>query len=145
MQNWVDLQQPDLATDPQAGLAVKDEVVEVEFAARDGALVSAVGTNVYRAGDAVLTGSTGDRWSVSRERFDAKYLPEGTTRTGQAGRYRNRPSPVRARRMTTPFRVARSVGGDVLRGSAGDWLVQYAPGDYGIVAQDRFDRVYRLL
>jgi hypothetical protein len=37
----------------------------------------------------------------------------------------------------------RSVGGDLLRGNAGDWLVQYAPGDHGIVAAARFDRVYR--
>lgn len=36
-------------------------------------------------------------------------------------------------------------GGDVLCGEAGDWLMQYAPGDHGIVAQDRFERVYRVL
>ena len=39
----------------------------------------------------------------------------------------------------------RYAGGDVLCGEAGDWLVQYAPGDHGVVAQDRFARVYRVL
>jgi hypothetical protein len=46
--------------------------------------------------------------------------------------------------MSVAFTVQRSAGGDVLRGEAGDWLVQYAPGDHGIVAAERFDRVYRV-
>jgi hypothetical protein len=32
----------------------------------------------------------------------------------------------------------------VLRGAAGDWLMQYAPGDYGIVARARFEAAYRV-
>jgi hypothetical protein len=44
--------------------------------------------------------------------------------------------------MTAAFTVERSAGGDLLRGDAGDWLVQYAPGDHGIVAAARFDSVY---
>jgi hypothetical protein len=119
-------------------------VVTVEFAAEAGELQSAVGTNRYAAGDALLTGSTGDRWCVSRTRFDAKYQAEAP-RSGAAGLYRNRPVPVIAKRMTDAFSVARSAGGDVLRGAAGDWLVQYAPGDHGIVAGQRFAAVYRLI
>jgi hypothetical protein len=64
---------------------------------------------------------------------------------GAPGRYRNLPVVVLAKRMATPFTVARSAGGDVLHGAAGDWLVQYAPGDHGIVARARFESVYRLL
>ena len=90
-----------------------------------------------------LTGSTGDRWCVSRERFDAKYQPEAPTLHGQQGRYRNRPVAVLAKRMDVTFTVERSAGGDRLLGNAGDWLVQYAPGDHGVVAAARFDRVYR--
>ena len=45
--------------------------------------------------------------------------------------------------MTVEFTVERFASGDLLRGNAGDWLVQYAPGDHGIVAAARFDRVYR--
>ena len=65
------------------------------------------------------------------------------TRAGHAGRYRNRPIALLAKRMPVTFTVERSAGGDVLRGAAGDWLVQYAPGDHGVVAQARFDQVYR--
>jgi len=139
------LEAPDLIRDIHAIWAVKDELVMVEFALAAGTLESAVGANRYVVGDALITGTTGDRWCVSRERFEVKYAAEWPTQDGRPGSYRNRPIPVRARRMDLPFCVRRSTGGDVLRGEAGDWLLQYAPGDHGIVAQDRFARVYRVL
>jgi uncharacterized protein (DUF2237 family) len=138
------LENPDLTCDPLACRAVKEEVVTVEFAAAPGRLMSAVGTNCYVAGDALLTGSTGDRWCVSRDRFEAKYRPVAAQPAGAAGSYRNIPSTVLAKKMPEAFSVARSAGGDVLRGTAGDWLIQYAPGDHGIVAAARFDSVYRV-
>ena len=122
---------------------VKDEVVSVEFALQAGALASAVGLNRYARGDALLTGSTGDRWCVSRDRFDAKYRAEAPTVPGQAGRYRNVPVPVPAKRIPVAFTVVRSSGGDLLQGEPGDWLLEYAPGDYGVVARARFDSVYK--
>jgi len=141
----LELDECDLRADPAAQWVVKDETVEVEFAAAAGVVESAVGLNRHSAGDALLTGSTGDRWCVSRDRFDAKYRPVPPISHGLPGRYRNLPVPVLAKRMTVAFSVARSAGGDVLRGNAGDWLVQYAPGDHGVVAQVRFDSVYRVL
>jgi hypothetical protein len=135
----------DLATDPDARQAVKDETVLVEFAVRADVLVSAVGLNRYSPGDALITGSTGDRWCVSRDRFDAKYDPVSGTIRGEAGLYRNRPVNVLVKRIDVPFSVARTAGGDVLSGNAGDWLVQYAPGDHGIIERTRFERVYRLI
>jgi len=38
---------------------------------------------------------------------------------------------------------ARSAAGDILTGDAGDWVMQYAPGDYGVVKAARFAKVYR--
>ncbi|MFI4890468.1 MAG: PGDYG domain-containing protein [Steroidobacterales bacterium] len=139
------LEHPDLRADRYACDAIKDEVVEVEFAAAGGALASAVGPNAFAAGDALLTGSTRDRWCVSRDRFDAKYRPEAPTVAGQAGRYRNIPAPVRAKQIPFAFTIERSAGGDLLHGSSGDWLLEYAPGDYGVVARARFEAVYRLI
>jgi hypothetical protein len=141
----LELRHPDLTTDPAARRAVKDETVAVEFAEGAGALISAVGLNHYSAGDALITGSTGDRWCVSRDRFDSKYDPVPPTMSGQGGLYRNRPVTVLAKRMDVAFSVARTAGGDVLLGSPGDWLLQYAPGDHGIVERSRFERVYRLI
>jgi len=139
------LDAPDLENDPDARKAVKDECVAVEFATSAGRIASAVGENSFEAGDALVTGSTGDSWCVSRARFDAKYRPEPPTAPGSAGRYRNLPVVVLAKRMPTAFTVARRAGGDLLHGAAGDWLLQYAPGDHGIVARARFESVYRLL
>jgi hypothetical protein len=141
----LELDNPDLASDPAACLVVKNEVVSVEFAGAPGMLVSAVGENHYAVGDALVTGSTGDRWCVSRDRFVAKYRPEPGIGMGQPGRYRNAPVPILAKRMSQPFSVPRSAGGDRLRGAVGDWLVQYAPGDHGIVERTRFEAVYRLV
>ena len=141
----LELNNPDLTTDPDALPAVKDETVLVEFALRADALVSAVGLNRYVPGDALITGSTGDRWCVSRDRFDAKYEPVSGTIRGEPGLYRNRPLTVLAKCIAVPFSVSRMAGGDVLRGNAGDWLLQYAPGDHGIVERTRFERVYRLI
>ena len=138
-----DTSNPNLAADTEACWVVKDELVDVEFAAHSGVLRSAVGMNRYEAGDALVTGSTGDCWCVSRARFDAKYRPDSPTCAGQSGRYRNLPAVIRAKQMAVAFRVARSAGGDVLQGIAGDWLVQYAPGDYGVVARARFEAVYQ--
>lgn len=139
------LQAVDLRTDPQAAAYVKHETVQVRFATAAGELISREGPNRYAAGDAIVTGSTGDRWSVSRARFEARYQPVPPTAAGGDGTYVNRPIPVLARPMPTAFRMARSAGGDLLHGKAGDWLLQYAPGDYGVVEQGRFAQVYRKL
>jgi hypothetical protein len=139
----LELTQVELRGDPHAGSYVKEEVVQVQFAPADGALVSRVGPNHYRAGDALVTGVDGDTWCVSRGRFDAKYRPAGGQLHGQPGPYGNLPQPVLARRMESAFRCRRQVGGDWLEGAAGDWLLQYAPGDHGICASARFARVYR--
>ncbi|KAF1068004.1 MAG: hypothetical protein GAK45_01510 [Pseudomonas citronellolis] len=134
----------DLRQDPAAGRYVKDEVVQVSFAEHAGELASLEGPNRYQPGDALVTGSTGDRWVVARSRFDERYLPAAATLAhGQPGAYRNLPAEVLARRMDQPFQLARSQGGDVLSGEAGDWVLQYAPGDYGVVQAARFARVYR--
>ena len=90
----------------------------------------------------VIVGCDGDRWSVKRALFDAKYRPEPGTIAGESGSYRNVPSPVHARQYAQPFAVTRT-SGDVLHGRPGDWLLQYGKGDHGIADAGRFARVYR--
>ena len=133
----------DLSLDPEAQQYVKDEIVNVTFAVQPGFISSREGPNHYAIGDALLTGSTGDHWSVSRDRFDAKYLPLETDSTGENRQYRNRPMPVLAKQIQHNFQVERSAGGDIISGQAGDWLMQYAAGDYGIVANSKFCLVYK--
>ena len=138
-----ELKEIDLRSDADATLFVKDEQVQVVFADSAGELVSREGPNRYRAGDALITGSTGDRWCVSRDRFDAKYEIVPPLPSGAHGSYRNRPIPVLAKQMRAAFSIARCDGGDLLHGMAEDWLLQYGPGDFGIVENARFLKVYR--
>jgi PGDYG protein len=141
--NVLDLGCPRLSEDPTAIQVVKDETVTVEFASTPGMLMSAVGPNHYAIGDAIITGSTGDRWTVTRDRFDAKYRPADGQSAGLSGRYRNVPVPIWAKRILEPFTIERQSGGDRLRGVAGDWAVEYALNDCGLVAHERFTAVYR--
>jgi hypothetical protein len=134
---------PRLSEDPHAMRVVKDEEVAVEFAADPGLIMSAVGPNHYARGDALITGSTGDRWAVTRDRFDAKYQPSGGQSAGTAGLYRNYPVIIWAKKIDVPFTIERCRGGDCLTGAAGDWAVEYALNDCGLVAADRFAAVYR--
>lgn len=139
-----ELKDVDLRRDPVAGRYVKDETVAVEFAEHAGTLMSLEGPNRYVPGDALITGTGGARWVVERARFDAKYIPAAQgLMHGEAGAYRNRPVVVLAKQMAQPFSIARSTDGDTLTGAAGDWLMQYAPGDYGVVKAPRFAAVYR--
>jgi PGDYG protein len=139
----LELKNIDLTTDPAAASYVKTEVVTVTFARQDGELISLEGPNRYAVGDALVTGLTGTRWSVSRQRFDLKYEAVPPTQDGDDGSYKAKPIPVLAKQMPSAFAAARSKGGDVLRGNAGDWLLQYAPGDFGIAERSRFAQVYR--
>ncbi|MFN5028033.1 MAG: PGDYG domain-containing protein [Burkholderiales bacterium] len=132
-----------LESDPLAARYVKDEVVTVLFAAEDGVIQSREGPNHYQRADALVTGSTGDKWSVIRARFEEKYEPVAPLVMGHDGAYHARRIPVWARQIEEPFAVARRAGGDLLCGNAGDWLLQYAPGDYGLVEGKRFKSVYR--
>ena len=80
---------------------------------------------------------------VTRDRFDAKYTALAPTLPGEAGRYANIPQPVMAQQMLQSFSIERQAGGDIIHGKPGDWLLQYAPGDYGIVEAAKFAKVYR--
>ncbi len=95
----------DLVTDPAAHRVVKDETVAVEFAAAAGELMSLEGPNRYAPGDAMITGATGDRWVVSRERFDAKYVaPNRASLTASRARIATGPSSCSRSRCTKRFR-----------------------------------------
>jgi len=137
------LENLDLGRDPQAATYMKDEAVQVQFATSAGMLISGEGPNRYEPGDALITSPVGERWSVARERFEAKYEAVPPTLPHTNGVYCAKPVPVLARQMHEPFTLARRAGGDLLGGNAGDWVLQYGPGDYGVIVAERFARVYR--
>jgi hypothetical protein len=119
--------------------------VQVEFAATDGTLSTAEGHVNYSTGDALLTGTEGERWPVARDVFDASYAPVAPVRPGKPGQYRKRPLVVWAKPMAGAFEVTLDRDRGTLRGQPGDWLVQYAPSDFSVVGASVFAKTYELL
>src|ERR1022692_541358 len=147
MCRWCDVVDPvDLSEDRAARRARKRAVeVQVEFAATGGTLSTMEGPVTYSAGDALLTGTEGERWPVARDTFDLNYAPVAPTRPGKPGRYRKRPLIVWAKLMTEAFDVTLDRDRGSLRGEPGDWLVQYAPADFSVVSARIFAQTYELL
>jgi hypothetical protein len=98
-----------------------------------------------RPGDAILTGTSGEHWRVSRERFAEKYHPLPPTVAGESGRYASLPYRIMAVPMTEAFEVLLADGVSRLHGSAGDWLVDYGDGSLGIVSPPIFDTTYEIV
>ena len=145
--------------------------VNVRFAEEPGVAQTREGPVPYLAGDAIITGIDGEIWPVSPKRFAAAYEPEEPAglkepeefrdsretakarepaqpieagpEKGHAGgaSYRSRPVTALALRVNAPFRVELKKGG-ILGGKAGDWLMQYEDGSYGIVCSKLFDSLY---
>ena len=118
--------------------------LQVSFATSDGVLHTLEGPVAYRAGDALLTGKGSEQWPVERAYFERRYTPEAGGTMGEAGRYIPLPLPVQAVQVDEPFAVSLSGKRGLLQGNAGDWLVEYAPGERGIVARDVFAQTYNL-
>jgi hypothetical protein len=96
-------------------------------------------------GDAIITGTAGEHWRVSRARFPDKYRPVPPTVAGESGRYRSLPNRILAVPMTQAFEVLLADGVSRLNGRAGEWLVDYGDGSLGIVSEDIFATTYEII
>lgn len=127
---------------PGVTKAMKKRVsVPVVFATQNGICETLEGPVPYSVGDAIMTGVQGEHWPITRAHFDQMYEAEGSCVFGQDGMYVKKPIPVLALQLVEPFSVDLSNGGR-LNGNAGDWLLQYEPGKYGIVQAAIFDKTY---
>ncbi len=131
-----------LSTLPGAVRACKKEqVVRIDFASGSGIVQTLEGPVPYAPGDAIVTGSLGEQWPVTEEYLQLTYTPADGQAAGKSGKYAARPLPVTALRPNNDFYVALE-NGAVLRGGPGDWLVQYANNDYGLVKDSIFNVLY---
>jgi hypothetical protein len=96
-------------------------------------------------GDAIITGTAGEHWRVSRARFGDKYRAVPPTVAGQAGRYVSLPNRILAVPMTGEFEVLLVDGISRLHGRAGEWLVDYGDGSLGIVSEAIFATTYEII
>ena len=96
-------------------------------------------------GDAIITGTAGEHWRVSRARFPDKYRPVPPTVAGEAGRYVSLRNRILALPMTEAFEVLLADGVSRLRGRPGEWLVDYGDGSLGIVSKAIFATTYEIV
>jgi hypothetical protein len=96
-------------------------------------------------GDAIITGTAGEHWRVSRARFPYKYKPVPPTVSGESGRYVSLPNRIMAVPMTEPFEVLLADGVSRLNGRAGEWLIDYGDGSLGIVSEEIFASTYQVV
>lgn len=121
------------------------EEVDVHFARGAGCCRTLEGEVRFDAGDAIVQAPAGDRWPVRREVFGMRYEPVAPTRAMTDGRYRKLSAVVLVRQLHDDARVSLPGDAGELRGNPGDWLVEYAPGDFAIVAREIFAATYELI
>jgi hypothetical protein len=96
-------------------------------------------------GDAIITGTSGEHWRVSRAHFAEKYHPVPPTPPGHDGRYVSLPNHIMAVQVPEAFDVLLADGVSQLSGQPNDWLVDYGDGSLGIVADPIFATTYDIV
>jgi hypothetical protein len=135
-----------VAGDPRHVAARKFErEVHVRFAELPCTVQTLEGLVRARQGDAIVTGTGGEHWRVSRAHFSEKYRPVPPTVMGEPGRYASLPYRILALQMSEPFQVWLADGISCLTGRAADWLVDYGDGSLGVVAAAVFATTYEVV
>lgn len=136
----------EISTNPRRVTARKRvSELQVEFTPVACLVQTAEGAVHAQAGDAIVTGTAGERWSVSPEHFRKAYKAVPPTISGESGRYVSLPIQVLAVPMTAPFDVLLSDGQSRLHGKRGDWLVDYGDGGLGVVSESVFATTYEII
>ena len=135
-----------ISADPRRVFARKlVHIIQVEFAKAPCTVQTSEGVVHARPGDAILTGTGGERWRVSHEHFGGKYRPVPPTLAGESGSYESLPNRILALPMNESFQVLLADGKSRLSGHAGDWLVDYGDGSLGIVSRAIFPSTYDII
>jgi hypothetical protein len=135
-----------ISADPRRIVARKlEREVEVRFTPVACTVQTSEGLVHAAPGDAIITGTAGEHWRVSRARFLDKYQPVPPTVAGEPGRYVSLPNRIIAVPMTEAFEVLLADGLSRLTGRAGEWLVDYGDGSLGIVSRAIFATTYEVI
>ena len=130
----------DLNADP-AAQKVQKKAIPLEFrvAEQPETIQTLEGTVEAPAGAYIMTGTKGENWPIPADKFKETYdVVSDTTASKKA-------IPVQGKQMQEDFFVTVSWSPDKLNGKPGDWLVQYGPGDYGVVESGIFGETYDVL
>ena len=137
---------PNLQNHPDKKFAIKRPIpVNAFFTKTDGVCETQEGLVHFKAGDAIAEGNHGDQWPIQRLKFLSNYEPVPPTSVGETGLYVKKPSKVLALQLTAPMEVSVGWQNDPLHANPGDWFVQYASGDYGIIKSHIFKETYEII
>lgn len=117
---------------------------QVEFAVEEGTLNTLEGKVHYQIKDALMTGVQGERWPISRAKFELTYEPVPPTLMGAPGTYIKKRMIVEAIQRDKPFEVAIDGGKSILKGNAGDWVISSPNGSQWLIADEIFKKTYVL-
>jgi hypothetical protein len=136
----------EISADPRGIFARKlEREIDVRFTPVACTVQTSEGLVHAAPGDAIITGTAGEHWRVSRARFSDKYRPVPPTIAGEAGRYVSLPNRILAVPMTEPFEVLLADGASRLTGRTGEWLIDYGDGSLGIVSEPIFATTYEII
>jgi len=136
----------EISADPRRLFARKlEREIDVYFTPIACTVKTSEGVVHAAPGDAIITGTAGEHWRVSRARFPDKYRPVPPTIAGQSGRYISLPNRIMAVPMAEPFEVLLADGVSRLNGVPGEWLIDYGDGSLGIVAAPIFATTYEIV
>jgi hypothetical protein len=137
---------PLIDTDSRRVVARKlERAVQVRFTDAACEIHTREGIVKAKPGDAIITGTGGEQWRVSRARFPEKYRPRPPLVAGSAGEYLSLRYRIHALAMPRPFEVLLADGESRLSGQAGDWLVDYGDGSLGVVSPAIFATTYEII
>jgi hypothetical protein len=136
----------EISSDPRRTFARKlEREIDVRFTPVACTVQTSEGLVHAAPGDAIITGTAGEHWRVSRARFSDKYRPVPPTIAGESGRYVSLPNRILAVPMTEPFEVLLADGVSRLTGRGGEWLIDYGDGSLGIVSEPIFATTYEII
>lgn len=121
----------------------KTFLVYVRFAAEPGIAETREGPMPFKKGDALMFSAKGRIWPVDYNHFKEIYVPQKGLRMGQDGIYTAKRITATALEADTPFCV-KLYNDTLVCGEPGDWILQYAPGEYRIINGDIIDLAYEI-
>ena len=119
--------------------------VKVKFAKSSGKIKTLEGDVSYESGAAIVYGEAEDVWPLERGKFDKSYEAINGTIHGMDGSYQKHLIEVLAIQLTDSACIQVGFAKDVIMGQAGDWLVQYAENNFGIVNSEIFKKTYKII
>ena len=136
---------------PFVATVMKKQIpVRAECMKEPGEIESLEGKTKYDAGDYIITGVKGEKYAVGKEYFEKNYIPVTGGEPGSKSLYSKKPVPVKALPILEDMEVPVGYQASPIHGRAGtpgrepDMLIEYEPGNYGVVAMNIFKETYNI-